>query len=131
MHEPGQHSRERRHRCHFEIVDVTTLFDYYFLTGLRVQLDRGLIAHRSGGHKQRRLFFKDLRSKILQAINGWIFAVNVIADFGFSHRAAHCRRGFGYSVAPQIDHWFSVLVVYVMRRRKQIGALKFSRDSIT
>ena len=65
----------------------------------RVQLDRGLITHRTGGHKDRCFLLKNLRRAFLQMIDRRIFAIDVVADFGAGHRAAHRGRGFRYSVA--------------------------------
>src|SRR2546421_3704423 len=108
LHRSRYSSGKGGHGGHLEIVDVAALFDHNFLAGLRVQLDRGLISHRAGGHKQRRFFFKNFGGPVLQTIDSWVLTVNVVANLGVGHRPAHCRRWFGYSITAQIDHRLNV-----------------------
>jgi hypothetical protein len=42
----------------------------------------------------------------LQAIYGGVFAVNVVADFGFGHGAAHGWGGVSEGVATEVDWGF-------------------------
>src|SRR5262245_59064352 len=99
VHRARDAARKRGHGGHFEIEDMAPFFDDYFLTRSRVQLDCGLISHRAGGHEDRRLFFKDLSRALLQPIYSRVFAVNIVANFGFGHGPAHGRGWFGNSVA--------------------------------
>src|SRR5580658_6001793 len=68
------------------------------------QLDGDGIAHGAGGDEQRRLFAGDLRGAALQTIDGGVFAVNIVAHFGFHHGAAHRGRRLGDGIAAKIDH---------------------------
>ena len=77
---------------------MPAFFDDDFLTRTRVQLDRGLVAHRARGHKDRGFLFEYLRGPFLQAIDCRVFAVDVVADFGFRHGATHLRRRLRYRV---------------------------------
>ena len=85
---------------------MAAFFDHDFLTRPRVQLDGYLVSHRARRYKDRRFFFEDFRGALLQAIYGRIFAVNIVTDFGLSHRATHRGCRFGDCVAAQIDHCF-------------------------
>ena len=58
-----------------------------------VHADGNLVAHGAGRDKQRCLAAKDLRGAGFQAIDGGVFAVNVVAHFGCSHGGAHGRGG--------------------------------------
>src|SRR5262249_45980096 len=62
------------------------------------------IRHGARRHKQGGLFAEHLRAALLQAIDGRVFAINVVADFGFEHCLAHRGSGFGNGVATEIDH---------------------------
>jgi hypothetical protein len=58
----------------------------------------------AGGHEQRSLFAENFGGTLLQAIDGRVLAVNVVAHFGFRHGATHRCGRFGDSIAAQIDH---------------------------
>jgi hypothetical protein len=55
------------------------------LTRPYVNVDVGLIAHRAGSHKQRRLRSEHFCRIVLQAIYCGVFAITVMADLGFDH----------------------------------------------
>ena len=89
---------------HFPIEDVAALLADDFLSGLGVQLDRDLVAHRSRGHKNRRLTREDFSSTLLQSIDRRIFAINIVSDFGLGHGDAHFRRWFGHGIGTQMNN---------------------------
>ena len=68
-------------------------FADHFLAVLSVDLDRDGISHRARGNKKARLLAHHFGGSLLQPVDGRIFAVDVIADFGFGHGPAHGRRG--------------------------------------
>ena len=65
--------------------------------------DRRLIGHRAARHEQCRRHAEALRGDRLQAVDGRILAVDVVADLGRGHRRAHRRGRAGDGVAPQVD----------------------------
>ncbi len=94
---PGQH-RE------LPIQQVRARFADHFLAVIGVHLDRDGVAHGAGGHKQAGFFAHDFRGALFQPIDGGVFAINVVADFGFGHGAPHRGRGARDCVASQVDH---------------------------
>jgi hypothetical protein len=62
-------------------------------------LHANLIAHRSGWNKQRGFFVEEFRRAFLQPIDGRVFTINVVANFGIGHSAAHGGGGFGDCIA--------------------------------
>ena len=56
------------------------------LAVLGVQADRDLVAHGAAGHKQRSLAAEDFRGARFQAIDGRVFAVDIVAHLGCCHR---------------------------------------------
>ena len=64
---------------------MRTRFADHLLAMLGMQLDADGVAHRAGRHEQRRFLARDLRGALLQAIDGRVFAINVVAHFGFGH----------------------------------------------
>ena len=47
---------------------------------------------------------EDLGRALFQPIDGRVFAIDIVADFGLRHGAAHGRGGAGDGVAAKIDH---------------------------
>ena len=99
-----------RHHRHLVLEDVAARLADHLLPVMGVQLDRDLVAHGSAGHKQRRFTAEDLRRALLQTVDGRVLAVNVVADFGFKHGAAHLGRRLGEGVAAQFNDFAGVLV---------------------
>ena len=65
--------------------------------------DRELVRHRPRRHVQRRLLAEQRCRERLQAIDGGVLAVDVVADLGVGHRAAHLRRRLRDGVGAEID----------------------------
>ena len=74
---PGHHGK-------LEVENVRAGFADYFLAMLCMQLHADGVGHRAGGDEQGSLFAENLSSAALQAIDGGIFPVHVIANFGFA-----------------------------------------------
>ena len=55
----------------------------------RVQLYGNGVAHGSGGHEQGGFLAEDFGCPPLQAIDGGVFAIHVVAHFRFRHRSSH------------------------------------------
>ena len=56
------------------------------------------------GTKTAGFFAHDFGGALLQPVDGGIFAVDVVADFGFGHGAPHGGGGPRDGVAAQVDH---------------------------
>ena len=69
----------------------------------RPAFDGEQIAHAAGGNEERGFLLENFRGAVLQAIDGGVFAVDVVANFGFGHGAAHGGRWFCDGVAAKID----------------------------
>ena len=65
--------------------------------------DRELVRHRSGGHEECVLLPEQGGRERLQAIDGRVLAVRVVADLGGRHRRAHLVGRPCDGVAAQID----------------------------
>ena len=74
-----------------------------FLTMVRMDLNRDLIAHGSRGNKDCGLAKKYFRSTPLELIYGGIFAINIVTHLGFRHGATHFRSGTGDGITSEID----------------------------
>ena len=70
---------------------------------LGVELDGDLVAHGAGGHEDGGLALEDLGGGALEAIDGGIFRVDIVADLGRGHGLAHGGGGLGNGVAAKID----------------------------
>ncbi len=53
---------------------------------------RGDIAHSAAGNQQRGFFSSKFRYHFLQAVNGGVFMVDIVAKFSVVHGFAHCLR---------------------------------------
>ena len=79
-------------------------FDDDFLAWLRVKANGELIAHRAGRHEERGLFPKHCGHHLLEAIDGGIFAVDIVSHVCACHRFSHGVSGFRDRIAAQVDH---------------------------
>src|ERR1019366_3958675 len=78
----------------------------HFLSVFGEQLGADGIPHGAGGHEQRGGFAGDFGRPLFQAVDRGIFAINVIADFGFEHGAPHGGGGLGNGIDAEVDHRF-------------------------
>src|SRR5882724_7441032 len=75
----------------------------HLLARLGVELHRDGVAHGAGGNEKRGFLAKDFGGASLQAIDGGIFAVNIVADRGCRHGSAHGFGGLSDGIASEID----------------------------
>jgi hypothetical protein len=68
-----------------------------------VEADGDLVAHGSGGNEKGGFAAKDFGGAALKLVDGWIFAVDVVAHFGGGHGGTHFWGGAGYGVAAEVD----------------------------
>ena len=87
-----QASGKDRGRGHLIVEDVGARFADNFLPGTGQQAQSDLVAHGAGGHKQRGFAAEHRCRAVLKQVDGGVFAINVVADFGRRHRGAHLRR---------------------------------------
>ncbi len=130
-----QAAREPGHHGELVIEQMGARIADDFLAVLGVQFDRDGVAHGAGGDEQGGFFAGDFGGALFQAIDGGVFAIDVVADFGFGHGAAHGGRGLGDGIAAQIDHavrnsWKTSLESMTprsVRRRRIAGAFRAGR----
>src|SRR4029077_14526179 len=67
------------------------------------------VAHATGGYEEGGFLAEDFGGTNFECVYGGIFEIDVVADFGFGHGAAHCRSWAGDSVAAQVDYVGCVL----------------------
>ena len=70
-----------------------------FLAVLGVEADGDLVAHGAGGDEDRGLSAEDRGGLLLEPVDGGVFAVDVVANFGCGHGLAHGWGGLGDGVA--------------------------------
>jgi hypothetical protein len=70
-------------------------------TGQDAQGD--LVGHGARGNEECRLLPGELGEHLLEAVDGGILPVLVVADLGLGHGPAHPRRGPGDGVGAQVD----------------------------
>src|SRR6202044_2905986 len=90
-----QAARERRHHRHLPVENMRASFADDLLTVLRMEADGDLIAHSSSGNEDGGLAAEDLGGARFQTIDGGVFAINIIANFGSSHCRPHRGGGTG------------------------------------
>ncbi len=94
-HDPGK----RRDHPHFIVVDVAAIFANDILAMARQDFDRSLVTHGPGDDVQTRFAAEDFCRPILKAVDGRIFAIDIISHLGIVHSRSHRRRRLGYSIA--------------------------------
>jgi hypothetical protein len=60
------------------------------------------VAHRAAGDVKSGLFAEHFGGGGFEAVDGWVFAENVVADFGVRHGRAHGGAGFGDGIAAEV-----------------------------
>ena len=99
---PGKNSVRRRccarhasgnggHRSQFVLIDMSALFADYLIARLRPYFDGDQVSHRPARHEERGFAAENFRRTFLQAVYRGIFAVNIVANLGLRHGAAHRR----------------------------------------
>ena len=85
----GHDTGKMRHHGHFVVEDVAALFADDFLSGASMQFDGDLVAHGAAGDKECGFAAENGGGTTLQAVDGRVFGVNVVADFGLEHGTPH------------------------------------------
>ena len=87
---PRQQARQRRHARHLVVEDVALRLEDDLGAGARVDVQRELVAHGARRDEERSLVPEDLGGLLLEAVDGRILAVDVVADLGLGHGAGAC-----------------------------------------
>src|SRR5437868_3159730 len=74
-----------------------------FVAVRSVELHGDHVAHGARGHKQGGFLTDNFSRALLQAIDGGIFAIDVVADFGFGHCPAHGRGWTCDGITAEVD----------------------------
>jgi hypothetical protein len=104
---PRQQPGEGGHAADLVVDNVAAGVADHLAPRPAVEVQGDLIAHRAGGDEERRLHADGGRRLLLQAVDGRIFAEDVVPHLGLGHRPAHLRVGPGHRVGPQIDQLHS------------------------
>ena len=116
-HTPGKMGQHG----HLEVEDMAALFANDLLPGASVNFDGDLVPHSAAGNKNRGLASEYFCRTLFQPIDGWVFAVNIVANLGLRHRAAHFCRRLGDGVAAQVNGAGNFLFCFFRLRRLQLG----------
>ena len=100
----GSAAGEGGHHGHLPIEDVGAGFADDLLAVVGVEADGDLVAHGAGGNEEGGFAGEDLGGAGFEAVDGGVFAVDVVADFRGGHGRAHGGSGPGDGVATQVDH---------------------------
>src|SRR5688572_2330679 len=65
-----------------KVQNMAAVFDHDLLPGTRMHLYGKLISHRAARNEQRSFFFKYLRRTLLEPAYRWVFAKDIVANFG-------------------------------------------------
>ena len=77
--------------------------DNHLFPAPAVGKQRRQVAHRSAGDEKGLVFPQQFSDPFLKPIDAGVFAVDVVAELGFVHRAAHAIVRLGDSVASQVQ----------------------------
>jgi hypothetical protein len=76
-----------------------------------------LIAHGAGRKEEARLLAQEIGHHVLQEIDGRIFALLLVAHFGFRHSSSHRGSRTGNGVAEQVYAYHSIDSILRSARR--------------
>ena len=100
----GEHDASQRRRAAGLVeIGVRLRSDDRLGAARAMRQHRGQVAHRAARHEQRGLLAHHRRGHLLEPIDGRVFAVNVVTEFGARDRLAHLGRRQRHRVAAQID----------------------------
>ena len=89
---------------------VRFVAQHHLVAALTVGEDGSQVAHRAGRDVERGFLAHPAGGHLLQAVDSGVFAVNVVADFGFRHRLAHGGRGMGDGVGTEVYEVHGVIL---------------------
>ena len=75
-----------------------------FLAPTEMAQLRDQICHGAAGHEKGRFLAEHFGGTVLESVDRWIVAKDVVAKLGFVHGLAHGRGGVCDGVAAQVDH---------------------------
>jgi hypothetical protein len=94
---------ERAHRRELVAHNVAAALDENLVPAGGQDPDGDRVAHRARGNEEGRLHSQSLRGAGLEAVDGRVFAVDVVPDLGFGHRLPHVGSRPGDGVGPEVD----------------------------
>jgi hypothetical protein len=94
---------QHRGAAAFVLVRVRLLADQVFVAAAAVRHQRDQIRLRTAGREHAGLEAEQVGREILQAVDGGVVAIHVVADGRGGHGGAHRFGRFGDGIAAQVD----------------------------
>ena len=76
----------------------------HFVTGLRVNLDRDLVAHCARRQKDGRFRAENLGDLAAQLYRRWVFVLLLVPELGRQDRFQHTPRRLGFRIRVKVVH---------------------------
>ena len=115
---PQCHATKHACAARFVIQQVRVWPAQDFIAPARLRQNADKIAHRAAQQQQGALFAQDLGRHRLEAVDGRVFAEDVVTNLCGRHCRAHRRRRMRHRVTTEIDHCLFLLDNYHSPRRK-------------
>jgi hypothetical protein len=105
-------------------VGVGKLTDNVFIATLTVRKDSAKVSLGSCRRKERRFKAEQCGDLLLQLVDRWIVAVDIVAEWRIHHGRPHFRGRAGYGVTAEVDrHGVEVNVISYGRDSAEVGSL--------
>jgi hypothetical protein len=83
---------------------VSVPLDEQRIAGAAEDVQRDLVGHRRGREEDRLLVPEELGPSALELVDGRVFSLLFVADYGVRDRLAHRRSRLGQGIGAKIDH---------------------------
>ena len=103
----GMDASERGGAALFGGIDVGLIAEDHFIAATAVAKYGGEISHGAAGHEQGGLLSEQFCCQCLEPVDGWVFAVDVVADGRGGHRLSHFVGGVSDGIGTEIDRFLS------------------------
>lgn len=100
----GVNPADGRYSARFVEEGVGFVAEHDFVAALAVGEEGGEVAHGAAGDEEGGFFTCAGGGEFLQAVDGGVFGVDIVANFGFGHGFAHSGGGAGDGVGAEV-YW--------------------------